>query len=221
MLVFSPILAAMCLHMGLAYSYFYLLFTTFTKIFEETYHFSTKTVGLSYLGVGIGFLVGQAIFAKLGDAILVRLSGKKGGEMKPEYRLPLGCVGGIFIPVGFFWYGWSAQAKVFWMVPIIGTAITGLGNSLVFVGGLPYNKMMSLILFRLPSNPIPSTLSPYTRHLVWQQTPVPAQLWPPCYPLRPPKCIVLSGLVGVIQYWHFLPSLWYLSRFCCLSMVKE
>lgn len=133
MVAFSPILAAMCLHMGIAYSYLYLLFTTFTQIFEDNYQFSTKIVGLSYLGVGIGFISGQIIFAKLGDTILLKLAKKHRGEMKPEYRLPLGCIGGVFIPIGFFWYGWTAQAKVFWIVPILGTALAGLGNSLVFV----------------------------------------------------------------------------------------
>jgi hypothetical protein len=58
MLVFSPILAALCVHMGLSYAYFYLLFTTFTNIFTETYHWAPRLVGLSFLGVGCGFVVG-------------------------------------------------------------------------------------------------------------------------------------------------------------------
>jgi hypothetical protein len=133
MLIFSPILAALCVHMGLAYAYFYLLFTTFTDIYRNTYHFGANIVGLSYLGVGGGFIVGQAAFARLSDSILKSLSKKGDGELKPEYRLPLACVGGIFIPIGLFWYGWSANAGVFWIVPIIGTGFIGFGNSLVFV----------------------------------------------------------------------------------------
>lgn len=27
------------------------------------------------------------------------------------------------------WYGWSAQAKIHWIMPIIGTAIFGFGES--------------------------------------------------------------------------------------------
>jgi hypothetical protein len=145
MLLFSPILLALCLHMGLAYAYFYLLFTTFTPIFQNNYGFTTKTVGLSYLGVGIGFLIGQACFAKLGDAILLTLAKKNGGEMKPEYRLPLACVGGVFIPVGFFWYGWAVQGRVAWIVPILGTVVIGLGNSLIFVSHAHYAKHLVLL----------------------------------------------------------------------------
>lgn len=52
----------------------------------------------------------------------------EGGEMKPEYRLPLAIVGGISVPITFFWYGWSAQAHTQWIVPIIGPAFLGFGN---------------------------------------------------------------------------------------------
>lgn len=119
--------------MGLVYSYFYLLFTTFTPIFEDNYGFSSSTVGLSYLGVGAGFMVGQVVYARFGDRISRLLAEKRGGEMKPEYRLPLGVVGSLCVPIGFLWYGWSVKGGVHWIVPIVGTAFCGLGNCLIFV----------------------------------------------------------------------------------------
>ncbi|KAG9247578.1 cycloheximide resistance protein [Calycina marina] len=133
MLIFSPILAALCLHMGLAYAYFYILFTTFTDIFTEIYHWEFKIIGLSFIGVGCGFFFGQLLFTKLSDSILKRLANKGDGEMMPEYRLPLGCIGGIFVPLGLFWYGWSVEAQVHWIVPILGTAVIGLGNAMIFI----------------------------------------------------------------------------------------
>jgi hypothetical protein len=83
--------------------------------------------------MGFGMICGQLIFGKLADPILMKLAARNDGELKPEYRLPLGALGGLFIPIGFFWYGWSAEAKVQWIVPIMGTAIAGFGNALVFV----------------------------------------------------------------------------------------
>jgi hypothetical protein len=103
MLVFSPIVLSLSIFQGLMYSYFYLLFTTLTPIFEDNYHFSPQIVGLSYLGIGTGFLIGQMAFARLGDRILKLMAKRRGnGEMKPEYRLPLCCFGGLFTPVGLF-----------------------------------------------------------------------------------------------------------------------
>jgi hypothetical protein len=54
----------------------------------------------------------QYLFGHLSDTILKKLARKGNGELMPEYRLPLGCLGGIAIPAGFFWYGWSAEAKI-------------------------------------------------------------------------------------------------------------
>lgn len=140
MLIFSPIVAAVSVYMGLCYSYFYLLLTTLTPTFEEVYHFKPNVVGLSYLGLGVGYLGGQLAFASLSDRILKKRTAKgaeKGeGEMKPEYRLPLAVWGGMLVPIAFFWYGWSAQARIHWIMPIIGPAFLGFGNSLVFVSSL-------------------------------------------------------------------------------------
>lgn len=135
MLIFSPIVLSLSIYMGLAYAYFYLLFTSLTAIFEEIYHFSPSIVGLSFLGLGVGFLVGQSIFAQLGDRILKRMAAKSAsGEMKPEYRLPLCIFGSAFMPLGLFWYGWSAQAHIHWIMPMIGTGLMGMGNCLIFMG---------------------------------------------------------------------------------------
>jgi len=50
--------------------------------------------------------------------------------MIPEYRLPPMALGGIVIPAGLFLYGWTAQSRVFWIVPIIGTSLVGMGTVL-------------------------------------------------------------------------------------------
>jgi hypothetical protein len=141
MLIYSPIVAAVSVYMGLCYSYFYLLLTTLTPTFENVYHFKPNIVGLSYLGLGVGYLGGQFAFASLSDRILKKRTAKGAkngnGDMKPEYRLPLAVWGGMLVPIAFFWYGWSAQARVHWIVPIIGPAFLGFGNSLIFVSGWP------------------------------------------------------------------------------------
>lgn len=32
-------------------------------------------------------------------------------------------VGSVLVPIGLFWYGWSAEARLHWIMPIIGSAI--------------------------------------------------------------------------------------------------
>ncbi|KAK5204605.1 hypothetical protein LTR47_007405 [Exophiala xenobiotica] len=131
MLLFSPIVLSLSVYMAVVYGYLYLLFTTLTQVFEETYHFSQGAVGLAFLGIGIGSLFGLVIFGALSDRTVKKLS--KHGEMKPEYRLPPLIPGSLVIPIGFFWYGWSADKGVHWIVPIIGTMWVGLGLLATFM----------------------------------------------------------------------------------------
>lgn len=98
MLIFSPIVLALSTYMAVVYGYLYLLFTTITEVYEQQYHFSQGSVGLTFLGIGIGSLFGVVIFGIASDRIVKAMS--KNGEMKPEYRLPPMMVGSLFVPLG-------------------------------------------------------------------------------------------------------------------------
>ncbi|KAF1810827.1 cycloheximide resistance protein [Eremomyces bilateralis CBS 781.70] len=138
MLIFSPVVLSLSIYTGLVYAYFYLLFTTFTSIFSGIYNFSTDIVGLSFVGVGVGFLIGQIAFSNISDRLLKSLAAKRGGGFKPEYRMPPCLIGAVCIPIGLFWYGWAAQARAHWIVPLIGTSFVGLGNSIIFMSITTY-----------------------------------------------------------------------------------
>lgn len=119
--------------MGMTYGYLYLLFTTFPSVFEGHYGFTTGTIGLSYIGIGIGCLLGTVITGYTTDKILVYLAKRNGGERKPEYRLPAMIPGAFAIPVGLVWYGWSADKGVQFIMPIVGTVWFGVGLMMIFM----------------------------------------------------------------------------------------
>src|SRR5271163_3903646 len=48
-------------------------------------------------------------------------------------RLPPLIPGGLLMPIGLFWYGWSAQYKAHWIVPIIGTVFLSMGMITMFM----------------------------------------------------------------------------------------
>lgn len=132
MLVRCPIVGIISLFLAIAYSYMYLLFTTFTGVFESTYGFSAGEAGLSYLGLGVGFLFGQYTFD-----ILVQWRSRQvsatGQEMVPEDQLPPLVLGSLLIAAGLIWYGWSAEYKVHCIVPVIGTSLCGIGITYFFL----------------------------------------------------------------------------------------
>ncbi|KAK3075697.1 hypothetical protein LTR53_000739 [Teratosphaeriaceae sp. CCFEE 6253] len=134
LLLFSPICTLMSVYMGVVYSIMYLLFTTFTFVFEEHYGFSSSTVGLVYIGCGIGNLLGLAILGKVSDPIMKSLAKKHNdGKIKPEYRLPMLMYAGPLIPIGLFIYGWTTQYHVHWAVPLFGTLLVGMGLIAAFM----------------------------------------------------------------------------------------
>ena len=126
MLLFSPITLLLAMYSAVLFGYLYLFVTTFPIVFQEYYHFSTGTTGLTYLGLGVGNFAGLLFIGKTSDPIYRRLTEKHNGVMKPEWRLPPLMITSPLIAVAFFWYGWSAKAHTHWIVPIIGTSFFGL-----------------------------------------------------------------------------------------------
>jgi len=125
MLVLSPVVLALSVYVGVCFGCLYLMFATFSYVFTEVYGFSPGIDGLTFLGMGTGSLIALVIIGTMSDRILKWKAGS--GEMKPEYRLLPMIPGAFFIPVGLFWYGWAAEAKTHWIVPIIGTGFLGFG----------------------------------------------------------------------------------------------
>jgi len=130
----SPICALMSFYMAFTYAILYLLFTTFTFIFEENYHFSQGSVGLVYIGCGVGTLLGLGFLGFTSDPLMKRLANKhNNGVIKPEYRLPILIYAGPCIPIGLLIYGWTARYTVQWVVPIFGTLLVGIGLIAAFM----------------------------------------------------------------------------------------
>ncbi|KAF9247174.1 multidrug resistance protein 4 [Melanogaster broomeanus] len=123
----SSICFMLSLYVALMYGIYYLMFATFADLFSEVYHFSVGVAGLAYLGLAFGFLLATVFGAKVSDKIYLHLAKRNGGKGKPEMRVPALIFGSFFLPIGLLWYGWSAQARVHWIMPIIGTAIFGFG----------------------------------------------------------------------------------------------
>ncbi|KAM3501380.1 hypothetical protein MY10362_005597 [Beauveria mimosiformis] len=163
LLVFSPICAICNVFVGIAYGYLYIMFTSITPLFEQQYGFDGVRAGLAFLGLGVGSMLGVAYFSSASDGYIKKRAKEAGelaadddedggggggggdgeevmarrrpsvGAIKPEYRLPPLRLGAVLLPVGLFIYGWTAQYKVHWIVPIIGTTIMGVGNLVIFM----------------------------------------------------------------------------------------
>lgn len=121
------------------YAIMYLFFTTFTFVFEGVYGFGQGTVGLTYIGMGIGMFAGIILYGMTSDKIIKYLAKKHGLERpKPEHRLPLIIFASPFIPAGLFIYGWTVEHHVHWAVPLLETLLVGFGFTIILASVANY-----------------------------------------------------------------------------------
>lgn len=153
LLMFSPIVQLMSLYVALVFGLLYLLFTTFGIVYRGQYHFGTGVAGLSFLGIGVGELLGLFVFGILSDRIMkTRRKADQVVDPKPEYRLIMMMWFPPAIPVGLFLYGWTAYYQVHWMVPIVGSFIVGFGAFFVIVSSHRPGFISQSNTYRCPPN---------------------------------------------------------------------
>lgn len=70
LLIRSPILLVISIYVALVFGTMYLLFTTFTDVFEGQYGLSISVSGLTYLGLGAGLVLAIATFLTFSDPLL-------------------------------------------------------------------------------------------------------------------------------------------------------
>ncbi|KAH8592962.1 major facilitator superfamily domain-containing protein [Bisporella sp. PMI_857] len=133
MLFLSPIVFLLSLYLAVVYGLLYLLFTTIPDVLINKYRFQPEMCGLAYIGIGVGTFVGLICVAKISDPTVVRMTRANNGIFEPEMRLPACIFFAFWIPITFFWYGWTTHYEVHWIVPIIGLAPFGFGMMGIFI----------------------------------------------------------------------------------------
>lgn len=133
LLFWEPMCLLLCLYSALLLGIVYLFFGAFPLVFRVNHGFRLYHDGLTFLGLGIGMSLGVLTnpFRKKHYLRLVRdleeKTGQKGIQPEPEFRLPAAKVGGVLVPIGIFWFGWTTYPSVHWIVPIIGSGVFGFG----------------------------------------------------------------------------------------------
>lgn len=89
-----------------------LILSTFPELWEDVYRESAGIGGLHRTFPGLGHALGAQGNARLSDTIYWRLKHRVNDIGVREYRTSLIFVASVLIPIGLFWYGWSAEAAV-------------------------------------------------------------------------------------------------------------
>jgi MFS family permease len=127
MLIEEPIIILISVWQTTIMAIIYLFFESFAVIFGLGHGFDSFQVGLSFLGVGVGMLL-ACLWAITGEPYFwMKRVNRTGGEWKPELRIPMGLAGACLTVVGLFWFGYTSYPSIHWIVPIIGSAVYGMG----------------------------------------------------------------------------------------------
>ena len=128
LLLTQSIIQLISLYLAYNFGILFVVLSTFATLWTSRYSQSVSTSGLHYIALAIGYTIVAQVGAPLTDHIWAHLKSKPpSGTTAPEFRVPLMIPGVILIPLGLFWYGWSAEARVFWLVLDIGIGVFGCG----------------------------------------------------------------------------------------------
>ncbi|KAI7896717.1 major facilitator superfamily domain-containing protein [Mucor mucedo] len=128
------------IEIGFCFGTMFTLETLIPDLYYEHYGFDSWQTGLSFIGAGIGNVLGSIVSGRLSDYLLIRSSNQRGGLSKAEDRLTLNAWPGgfILIPLGVLLFGWSIMAGFTVWPAIIGFSILCFGMSQVYTAGSAY-----------------------------------------------------------------------------------
>jgi Arabinose efflux permease len=122
----STILLLSTIYLSIVYGYTYITMTTIAPVFQERYGFSEGASGLTFLGLCLGLGFGALLCSFLLDRYIQRAK-TRSEVFAPEQRLPLLLPACLLMSAGLFLFGWTVQYRIQFVVPILGTALVGVG----------------------------------------------------------------------------------------------
>jgi multidrug resistance protein len=138
-LVTEPILISLSLYMAFVYGVLFIDFTAYPIVFQKTRGWSLSISGLSFLGIGLGMVLAAALSPLVNRiyAYYVRKLGEP-GSIQPEARLPHLIIAAWLLPLGLFWFGWTALPPTPWQWSIVAGVPFGFGLVMLFLGITAY-----------------------------------------------------------------------------------
>ena len=139
----EPIVFFFSLYTGFAFSVLFAFFAAFPIVFEGVYHFQTGFSGLTFLGIGLGVVIGVVTSITINriwyrKEYVKSLAEGRLGAVAPEHRLYAAMMGSFGIPLGLFWFAWTSRADIHWISPVLATIPFAWGNISIFTSAALY-----------------------------------------------------------------------------------
>ncbi|KAL2354070.1 major facilitator superfamily domain-containing protein [Cryomyces antarcticus] len=133
----EPIVLLLSIYMAIVYGTLYMLFGAFPVVYQQGRGWSEGIGGLAFLGVAVGMSIAVA-YSIFDNKRYLKVADVNGGFAPPEARLPPCMIGGIAFPLGLFWFAWTCQPSIHWLVSIAAGVPMGFGIVLIFLAVMNY-----------------------------------------------------------------------------------
>lgn len=148
MLFTEPMVTCIALYASFVYAILYLTLEVFPIVFAEQRDWGPVVSTLPFLALFVGVLCSIAI--NLGNQPrYIRKVDEAKGKPVPEARLPPMAIGAVLFCAGLFWFGWTADRKFHWIIPVIAAGFIGAGFNVIFQQCINFLVGTSFIHFQL------------------------------------------------------------------------
>ncbi|KAI9828949.1 MAG: hypothetical protein M1819_006448 [Sarea resinae] len=140
MLATEPIVTFLSAYVGFNFAVLFSFFAAFRLIFGRVYGFDTGQIGLVFLAIGLGCLLGTATGLLLDRLVYQKHAGraKHREAVSAEHRLHGAMMGAFGLPIGLFWLAWTARRDVHWASPVFAAVPFAWGNLTIFMSAVLY-----------------------------------------------------------------------------------
>ncbi|TVY87490.1 Cycloheximide resistance protein [Lachnellula willkommii] len=124
--ILDPAMLFTTLYAALTYGLYYSFFESFPLVYQNIYGFNLEELGLSFVSVLSGLFVSIALYCSyfyyIGHPKMAKME-----TVPPEARLWPGLIASFLIPIGLFIFAWTSRKSIYWIVSLIGIAISMCG----------------------------------------------------------------------------------------------
>lgn len=139
MMFTEPIVSFICLYVACEFATLFSFFAALPYVFGTVYGFSIEQQGLVFISITVGCVLGS-LTVVLCNAVLYLPQTKKfpPNRTPPEHRLYPAMIGSIGLPLGLFWFSWTARAEISWASPVVAIVPFAWGNICLFISTIQY-----------------------------------------------------------------------------------
>jgi hypothetical protein len=139
MLVAEPIVTLFGLYNAFALGTLYGFFSAYPVVLNKAYGFNEWQTGLTFISTCVGVLLGWVAAIIIQRTIYARKYARAGEQgLAPEHRLYSAMLGSLGIPIGLFWFAWTARPSIHWISPTFAGVPFAFGNLSIFITAALY-----------------------------------------------------------------------------------